>query len=321
VRIVSDVLELPVEFESAIAALSDGHYPEAVDMVVNALASSRNTAVERGGVEAWQTHAAQMRASPVFELAQRDPFTSHSVKRPRGYPGDALLLDWIYRDFRLLKQPAPNTEASSLYREVIKMSAAEAVRWRRQRLADIIDETAARTPNARVLAVAAGHLREADLSVALQRGRIGEVVALDQDEESLAEVERRYTASGMPVTTVKAPIRDVIAGRYKVADFDLIYSAGLYDYLAEPVAEKLTSTLWRGLKPGGTLVLTNFLEGAKDRGWMEAMMDWWLIFRTHEQIGAFANGIPQSEIHRRHAYVCPTDSVGYLSLRKTKQVN
>ena len=315
---MSDVLELPAEFDTALAALGDGHYPEAVDLVVNTLAALREGAVERGGIDAWQADATLMRASPVFAVAQRDPFTSHSVKRPRGYPGDALLLDWIYRDFRLLKQPAPNTEASSLYREVIKMSAAEAVRWRRQRLADLIDETAARKPNARVLAVAAGHLREADLSVALQRGRIGEVVALDQDEESLAEVDRRYTASGMPVTTVKAPIRDVIAGRYKVSDFDLIYSAGLYDYLVDPIAEKLTTTLWQGLSPGGTLVVTNFLEGAKDRGWMEAMMDWWLIFRTPDQIDAFTRGIAPEEIHRKHAYVCPTGSVGYLSLRKVK---
>ena len=96
-------------------------------------------------------------------------------------------------------------------------------------------------------------------------------------DEKRADWHAAYTAAGMPVTTVHAPIRDVIAGRYKVSDFDLIYSAGLYDYLEPAVAERLTTLLWRGLNPGGQIVLTNFLEGTKDRGWMEALMDWWLI--------------------------------------------
>lgn len=315
---MSDVLELPVEFQAAIAAFEDGHYTEAIDTITHALSQRRSETIARGGTDAWQLDVNELRSSPLFGLAQQDPFTNHCYRKPRGYPGDALLLDWIYRDFRLLTPPQPTTTAASIYRETIDCGPAEAVRWRRQRLADLIDETASRKPNARVLAVAAGHLREADLSVALQRGRIGEVVALDQDEESLAEVDRRYTASGMPVTTVKAPIRDVIAGRYTVSDFDLIYSAGLYDYLADPVAEKLTTALWQGLNPGGTLVVTNFLEGTKDRGWMEAMMDWWLIFRTPEQIDAFTHGIARQEIRRKHAYVCPTGSVGYVSLRKAR---
>ena len=304
------------EFGPAMAAFQDGHYTEAVDSATATLSSVRHLALASGGSDAWQAIISYVRNGPLFEIAQQDPFTHHSFAKPRGYPGDALLLDWIYRDFRLLQQPLHGTPAANLYRETIDCSPAESVRWRRQRLADLIDEAAAAKPGARVLAIAAGHLREADLSTALQRGRIGEVVALDQDEVSLREVAQRYTAAGMPVTTVHAPIRDVIAGRYKVSDFDLIYSAGLYDYLEPAVAERLTTSLWRGLNPGGQIVLTNFLEGTKDRGWMEALMDWWLIYRTPADIEAFANGIPSEEIRRKHTYTCPAGNIGYLSLRK-----
>lgn len=110
----------------------------------------------------------------------------------------------------------------------------------------------------------------------------------------------------------------MIAGRYQIADFDLIYSAGLYDYLPAAAAEKLTTELWAGLNPGGQMLLTNFLHGSKDRGWMEALMDWFLIYRDEEEIHAFANSIPAQEIQRKHAYLCPTGSIGYLSLRKMK---
>lgn len=303
-------------FMPALNAFNDGHYTEAHDWATSALSRLFDESMANGGLSRWQGVVAEIRNTELFGIAQQDPFTAHGFNKPRGYPGDALLLDWIYRDFRLLRQPHPGTPSARLYREVIDSSPAVSVRWRRQRLADLIDEAAAAKPKARVLAVAAGHLREADLSTALQRGLIGEVVALDQDETSLSEVSQRYTAAGMPVTTVHAPIRDVIAGRYKVADFDLIYSAGLFDYLAPGVAEKLTASLWRGLNPGGQLVLTNFLEGTTDRSWMEALMDWWLIYRTPADIDAFANSVPPEEIRRKHAYTCPTGNIGYLSLRK-----
>jgi extracellular factor (EF) 3-hydroxypalmitic acid methyl ester biosynthesis protein len=180
----------------------------------------------------------------------------------------------------------------------------------------LIDDAAAIKPNARVLAVAAGHLREADLSIALQRGKLREVVALDQDAKSLEEVDLRYTTQGMPITTVCAPIRDVISGRYKVEDFDLIYSAGLYDYLDASTAAMLTHRLFRGLNPGGKLVVTNFLHGTPDLGWMESLMDWYLIYRTQDEVNAFASAVATDEIARRHAYKCPTGCIGYLSLRK-----
>ena len=303
-------------FAPALSAFNDGHYTEAHDWAKRALSRLFDESMANGGLSSWQGVVAEIRNSPLFGIAQQDPFTAHGFTKPRGYAGDALLLDWIYRDFRLLRQPHHGTPSAHMYREVIDSSPAVSVRWRRQRLADLIDEAAAAKPKARVLAVAAGHLREADLSTALQRGLIGEVVALDQDDTSLSEIAQRYTSAGMPVTTVHAPIRDVIAGRYKVSDFDLIYSAGLYDYLAPAVAEKLTTALWRGLNPGGTLMLTNFLEGTADRSWMEAMMDWWLIYRTPVDIEGFANGIPSEEIRRRHAYTCPTGNIGYLNLRK-----
>lgn len=164
----------------ALHAYDDGHYAEAVDHATSALSGMRTRALESGGSEAWNHLIAEIRSTPLFDIAQLDPFTSHSFKKPRGYPGDALLLDWIYRDFRLLTRPQPGTQAARLYRETIDCGPAEAVRWRRQRLADLVDDAAATKPAARVLALAAGHLREADLSVALQRGLIGEVVALDR---------------------------------------------------------------------------------------------------------------------------------------------
>jgi extracellular factor (EF) 3-hydroxypalmitic acid methyl ester biosynthesis protein len=295
----------------AMEAFEKGEVYEAVDFVTERLSEVRDAA----GSE-WPALVTKIRSSKLAEIGHQCPFTLHAFSRPRGYPGDALLLDWIYRDFRLIRPPAEHTLAAKLYRRTNSSAPSTAVRWRRQHLAHLIDDAAAANPNARILAVAAGHLREADLSVALQRGKLRQLVAFDQDATSLAEIDHRYVAHGMPVTTVCANIKDLITGRYKVEDFDLIYSAGLYDYLDAPTAAALTARLFDGLNPGGRLVLTNFLQGTPDLGWMESLMDWYLIYRTQAEVKDFASRIEKETIARAHNYKCPTGCVGYLSLKK-----
>jgi extracellular factor (EF) 3-hydroxypalmitic acid methyl ester biosynthesis protein len=305
------LFDLERDLAQAVVAFEKGEVQEAVDRVTDRLSEVRIQAGER-----WPEVVAAIRASKLSQIGHQCPFTHHAFSRPRGYPGDALLLDWIYRDFRIVRRPDEGSLAAKLYRRTNSSLPSTAVRWRRQHLAHLIDEAAAAKPRARVLAIAAGHLREADLSIALQRGKLAELVALDQDAKSLDEIDRSYIAQGMPVSTVCAPIRDVISGRYRVEDFDLIYSAGLYDYLDAPTAQRLTQKLFAGLTSGGKLVVTNFLYGTPDLGWMESLMDWYLIYRTQDEVNAFANGIAAEEIGHSHSYKCATQCIGYLSLRK-----
>jgi extracellular factor (EF) 3-hydroxypalmitic acid methyl ester biosynthesis protein len=295
----------------AMQAFKDNHTSEAVDIARAALTKMRTDAGDD-----WAAVIKLLRETELFKLSQLCPFTSHSFKKPRGYPGDALLLDWIYQDFRLQNKPAVNSLSAVVYSNITTCPPAQAVSWRKQHLANLIDDIARQTQKARVLAVASGHMREADFSIALQRGLIDELVALDQDPVSLSEVELRYTSQGMPVKPMHASIRDLIAGRSKVSDFDLIYSAGLYDYLDDKVAKRLSAVLFDALRPGGRLILTNFLKGTQDTGWAEAFMDWFLIYRDQADIEAFADDIPKDQIARLHNYQCPTRSIGYVSIRK-----
>jgi extracellular factor (EF) 3-hydroxypalmitic acid methyl ester biosynthesis protein len=295
----------------AMQAFKDNHTSEAVDIARAALTKIRTDAGDD-----WAEVIKLLRETELFKLSQLCPFTSHSFKKPRGYPGDALLLDWIYRDYRVNTSPETGTVNALVYRNTCSSPPATAVRWRKQHLASLIDDTAFVTSQARVLSLACGHLREADVSVAVKQGLIKELVALDQDAQSLGEVQLAYVAQGMPVTPVLANIRDVIVGKHKLHDFDLIYSAGLYDYLDDKVAKKLTATLFEALKPGGRIILTNFLHGTPDTGWTQAMMDWFLIYREQADIEAFADNIPKDQIARLHNYQCPTRSIGYVSIRK-----
>jgi hypothetical protein len=92
--------------------------------------------------------------------------------------------------------------------------------------------------NLSVLAIAVGHLREAELSKALASGHISRFVAQDADTTSLQEVETHYSHLG--VETVHGSVRDILTRKLALGRFDFVYTAGLYDYLADNVARALT---------------------------------------------------------------------------------
>ena len=81
-------------------------------------------------------------------------------------------------------------------------------------------------------------------------------------------------------------MKDLLSGRLQVDHYDLVYSAGLFDYLPDRVCIALLTCLKNLLAPNATLLVANFLEGIGDRGYMECCMDWWLTYRTEDSMRA-----------------------------------
>ncbi|WP_298429110.1 class I SAM-dependent methyltransferase [Ottowia sp.] len=144
--------------------------------------------------------------------------------------------------------------------------------------------------SAKILSVACGHLREVELSTHARAGDFDTFVAMDQDVESLRTLQADYGTLG--IQACPASVRDLLKGRVapilQSPPFDLIYAAGLYDYLDEEAARALTAMLFARLKPGGRLLVTNFMPDLPDSAYMEAMMDWWLIYRGDEDMRRLA---------------------------------
>jgi extracellular factor (EF) 3-hydroxypalmitic acid methyl ester biosynthesis protein len=95
---------------------------------------------------------------------------------------------------------------------------------------------------------------------------------------------------------VRGSVRGVLAGKVAYKDLDLAYAAGLYDYLADPVAIQLTARLFAMLRPGGRLLVPNFNQSLRDMAYLEAFMDWWLIYRDDGDMARLLGAIPESEI-------------------------
>jgi len=151
--------------------------------IIHELAGQLHQARERFPVDVWQALIPIAQEHPVAEYFLQDPFTRWSFEKPRGYSGDAQLLDFIYGHKSVDADVTGSTELGrALYDYTKDASSSVAVRERRDLLTKYVDEiAAAHGADTEILTVAAGHLREADRSTALREGRIKRWVALDQD--------------------------------------------------------------------------------------------------------------------------------------------
>jgi extracellular factor (EF) 3-hydroxypalmitic acid methyl ester biosynthesis protein len=139
-----------------------------------------------------------------------------------------------------------------------------------------------------------------------------ELFLLDQDRGAHETAHRHLTRAllerhqGMlPVTvhclhfSVRQLIRPQTSEEQRVvhetlADLDLVYSAGLYDYLPERVAAALTQLLHSRIRGGGRLLLGNLVETPDSTWIMDYVWGWPLIYRTDETMLRLAEGLTPS---------------------------
>lgn len=254
----------------------------------------------------WEYH-------PLASLVLEDPFTSWSNRKPRGYAGDATLMDFIYRHNWVSSRIAAATERGrTIFEYTNSAPAPAAVRERRAIIAKLVDETARRQGGkVDILSVAAGHLREAEQSIALDGGKIRRWVALDQDSEAIHRINVRD-----PIQPLRGTIRGLLAGKYGLSGFDFIYSAGLYDYLTIRVAQRLTEVAFRMLNPGGTFLYANFSTEIPDAGYMETFMDWHLILKTEDDMKTICDGVPMDDVASKKLYRGSNNNIIYVLLAK-----
>lgn len=228
-------------------------------------------------------------AHPLHALVLQDPFTHRAVTKPRGYAGDAVMMDFIYDG-----RPPEGTTAvgADVFGATTRAGMGLSVRYRRQLLQSLIDDTVVRHERPRVLSVAAGHCRELQGSLVESEAFGGEFVALDQDPLSCQEIARVH--ANHAVRVVNQGVRELAGSSQgsvladSLGSFDLIYSAGLYDYLPDALARRLTRRLLAMLRPGGRVLIANFVPGGSGRGYMELFMDWTLVLRTEAQMRELA---------------------------------
>jgi hypothetical protein len=291
--------------------LQAGQVTEGMNELLPALRGRRLTAND---VE-WAEFVRRCLRHPLRGLLHQDPFTHRAFTKPRGYAGDAVLLDFIYGQEEGWSVPEGTTELGrKIFAFTTRSEACEGVRARRGFVADFLDEFVAEVHKPHILSVAAGHLREGLLCSALKRRKVGRFVALDSDKDSLEEVERCYAPYG--VETLLMSVRQLLTGRAKLGQFDLVYSTGLFDYIQQTTARRLTYSLFQLLRPGGRLILANFLPGIHDIGYTESYMDWKLIFRNRHDMDDLTFEVPEAAIREIRIFKEEKQNIIFLEVTR-----
>lgn len=105
----------------------------------------------------------ECRQHPLMQLLHQDPLTMRAFIKPRGYAGDAVMLDLVYAGddgFNLAVSEENSELGRQIYHYILHSPAALAVRTRRRIISEKVNELATRTPGAHILSLACGHLRE-----------------------------------------------------------------------------------------------------------------------------------------------------------------
>ncbi|MEI9421084.1 class I SAM-dependent methyltransferase [Mesorhizobium sp. Cs1299R1N1] len=284
--------------------------------IVRRLLSLLNALRAKVHPDVWQALIPVAQNHPIQKYFLEDPLTHWSFTKPRGYSGDAQLLDYIYCDPHVAESVANASEiGKALYSHTQNVPSCVAARERRDLLTRYVDETAARNgPETEVLAIAAGHLREANRSAALAEGGLKRWVALDQDPQSVGLIARDF--QGTAVEAIDGSVRTVLTRGHKLGKFDLIYASGLYDYLQHNVAVKLAKTCLQMLKPNGTFLFANYAEGTPDAGYRETFMDWVLLLRSEVDMWNIINASVDRNTVEAQVYFGENRNVLYGVIQK-----
>jgi extracellular factor (EF) 3-hydroxypalmitic acid methyl ester biosynthesis protein len=223
------------------------------------------------------------------------PFGHRTYHKPIGYAGDYEMMNMIYRN-----QP----EGRSLYEKLIHLLLvsqwpAKSVRNRIAHLGEnILAETArvARTGRiARILNVGCGPAREIqDFLQNTQLSNQADFMLIDFNEETLlhagqklVEAKRQFSRC-TEIRTEQISVYELLKRtQRRTADaekFDLIYCAGLFDYLAPDTCRALLDLWHDSLAPGGLMLVANMTDTKPFRHFIEFVLDWQLIYRHGAEI-------------------------------------
>lgn len=267
-------------------------------------------------LEAWEWFCRTICVShPVRYIVHQDPLTERSFFKPRGYPGDPVLLDFYYGGPGVVRQLTEATDMGrNIYRFTSNTRVGRAFKRRRDILASLIDKVSLTTSGCRILTLDCGHLREAEICTALRARRIDRFLAVDRDPESLRVVKEAYGPLG--VETAMSTVHDIVEDPKPLGTFDLIYSVGLFDYLHRGLAARVTDSLFRMTRPGGSLLVTNMVHGIRDVGYMEAFMDWRLEYRNAQEMFALTAALPPADVADRRTFVEEGGGIVYMIVRR-----
>ena len=252
------------------------------------------------------------------------PFLWRCYVKPQGYPGDFQAMTWMYDGLR---------QGETIFGRLLdqlgldeRLAATVRVRKRLlvRHIAGCVDEaTPDREWPVRIVSIGAGPAREVVdyLNETEVRAPI-EFILIDQDEQALAFAASEVGQAALRhAGKVSVQFRHVSFSQLfklpellgEVRGADMIYSAGLFDYLREGSARALLQGCFGLIGEAGRVVVGNAAAVDGLRWVPEFLLDWTMLYRTDADMAALGEGLDGSlEVERDDS-----DTWIFLTARKS----
>jgi extracellular factor (EF) 3-hydroxypalmitic acid methyl ester biosynthesis protein len=207
----------------------------------------------------------------------------HVVRRPHGYAGDFEIIDRIYLHH------ISGDESLRRWDEYFQAQhAPRAVRNRKSYLHDWLRLNLAQSPQhpLHLLNLGSGPARDVR-EWCEQHGEPQPVHfdCVDMDAKAIAHASDLCAAWPEAVSFTQANVLRLKPKRR----YNLIWSAGLFDYLSDRIFVRLVKRLMTSLHSNGELVIGNFGHDNPSRSYMEDFGEWALIHRSEAHLLSLAN--------------------------------
>lgn len=225
-------------------------------------------------LENWK--AASKQVAAIYGEDFIDSIPGHAYLKPFGYAGDFSVIDKMYLKTTSKKPMLTNWDL--FYHQ---HAAAAAVRNRKTFFKNVLSDRMSQVDNScEVLDVASGPCRDL---LEFMEEQPKHKVNFDCVEADIKAILHATEINAKHLPNIRFYNQNIF--RFKTEKkYDVVWSAGLFDYFDDKTFTKLVSRLITCVKPGGELIIGNFAVGNPTEGYMELFLDWYLYHRSPEQL-------------------------------------
>lgn len=280
-------------------------------------------------VHTFQDQRSTLSIKKTFRLATgswsyQSRLMERAFRKPRGYPGDFILLEAIYEDAML-----PEADGLGRYfeRGFLNNAYAAAVRHRNRMMTSLLRNRLQHGPlPVRVLNLGCGGFRELRDLLTEEEPRYAErirLVGLDQDPEALEFSQEKLGILTTPLQ-VKFIQENVVglikrSGEYLplIGKQHVIYSIGLIEYLPNRILKRLIKFCLDLLDAGGQVVLAHVDYSADKQALsqLDWFCDWTFVLRSESSMVRLIREVTDYPIETR---VEPSGRIFFVTITKPK---
>ncbi len=214
-------------------------------------------------------------------ILNENTLIGHGYVKPYGYPGDFILIDKIYRFD--VNQDVRYKNWDLFFQN---QPGADAVRNRKEFFLEYCRKLVLRKDNAKVLILGSGPGSDVNEFLANFPGSNHltiDLIDFDQNAIDFSREKNKQFNGQISYNKINA----LRFNSYKL--YDLIWSAGLFDYFKDKHFTFLIRKYINCLAEDGDMVISNFSTKNPTKRLMEVLSDWYLNLRTESDLFRIAS--------------------------------